>query len=317
MRVPHIRGERAPPHETHAMSVDRRPRPFRLATVTLAVIGLIAAIAGGCQGTQPNPLPGTTPGATGEASASPSTGISTGPSSSEPAASPVATPSPAREAEPSAASTVFAPDSAVRTVTDGLRVRSKPGVSAASVKLEPLLGTKILLFVIAGPVAADGYDWYHVMPFDGIAPTGWVAAAARDGTPWLAPASLACPAPPLDGQAVLDLSSLGGLVCYGDREIQLVGDVTCENADVDRVFGGPEWLHSGRYCRLDLGGETREFFDGGIEGLGLPTRGRARVTGHFDDPAALTCVWAVEPPAPDPASVVVNCRAMFVATELN
>jgi hypothetical protein len=189
-------------------------------------------------------------------------------------------------------------------------------VTAASIKLEPLLRTKTVLFVVDGPVAAGGYDWYEVMPFDGIAPTGWVAAAAKDGTPWLAPASLACPESPLDAQAILDLSSLGGLVCYGDREIQLVGDITCENADVDRVFGGPEWLGSGHYCQLDLGGETREFFDGGIEGLGLPTRGRALVTGHFDDPEALTCAWAVEPPAPDPAMVVVSCRAMFVATDL-
>ena len=199
---------------------------------------------------------------------------------------------------------------------DRLRVRSSPGVSSASAKLEPLLSTQTLLFVVAGPIAADGYDWYHVVPFDGIAPTGWVAAAARDGTPWLAPASQACPEPPLDGQAILDLSSYGGLVCYGDREIQLVGDITCAIGDVDRVIAGPEWLRSDRYCQIDLGGEAREFFDGGIEGLGLPSRFRALVTGHFDDPEAQTCIWGIEGPAPDPATVVSNCRAMFIANEL-
>lgn len=282
------------------MTLDRRARSLHLAATALAVLALISLA--GCRAAEPSPPPSTTSSAV---------------TPSGTAASTVATSSSAPSADPGATSTAFATDSAVRTVTDRLRVRSRPGVSAASIKLEPLLRTRTLLFVVAGPVAADGFDWYQVMPFDGIAPSGWVAAADRDGTPWLVRASLACPEPPLNGQALLDLSSLGGLVCYRDREIQLVGDVTCENADVDRVFGGPEWLHSGRYCQLDLGGETREFFDGGIEGLGLPTRGRARVTGHFDDPAALTCVWAVEPPAPDPATVVVSCRAMFVATALN
>ena len=293
------------------MTLSRRPHSFHLATTAFAIAVLIAVA--GCLAAPPGP----TPGLTGEPSRTPGQPPPAGPTAFGTAASPVVTASPTHSAVPGATSTAFAPDSAVRTVTDRLRVRSAPGVNAASVKLEPLLRTRTLLFVVAGPVAADGYDWYQVMPFDGIAPSGWVAAAATDGTPWLARASLACPEPPLGGQAFLDLSSLGGLVCYGDREIQLVGDVTCENADVDRVVGGPEWLRSGAYCRLDLGGETREIFDGGIEGLGLPTRGRARVTGHFDDPGAQTCVWAVEPPAPDPATVVVTCRAMFVATELN
>ena len=238
------------------------------------------------------------------------------PSSPEITESPPATSSPAPTTQPPARSTQVAIDSAVRTVTDRLRVRSAPGVGATSVKLEPLLPTGTLLFVIDGPITADGYDWYHAMPFEGIAPTGWVAAAAHDGTPWLAPESLTCPTPPLDAHAILDLSTYGGLVCYGDREIRLVGDIVCELADVDRPFGGPDWLGNGRHCQFDLGSQSMEFFDGGIEGLGLPTRGRALVTGHFDDSQARACTWGIESPAPDPASVVVNCRAMFVATDL-
>ena len=199
---------------------------------------------------------------------------------------------------------------------DRLRVRSAPGVGATSVKLEPLLSKERLLFVIAGPVAADGYDWYQILAFEGIAPTGWVAAAARDGTPWLRPAKLSCPTPPLNAAAVLGLSSFGGLVCFGERTIELTGQVDCRLADVDRTIAGPTWMRSNRICELDLGGQTMEFFDGGIEGLGLPTHGPATVTGHFDDPEALACTSAVEPPAPDPDSIVANCRAMFVATEL-
>jgi len=296
------------------MTVDRRPRPRSFTIGVLIAVVLISGAS--CQAARPSSAPPAAAGAILESSPTPSQPPSPEPASSGTTRPPVASASRAPSAKPSAPSTAFAPDSAVRTVTEGLRVRNEPGVTATSIKLQPLLRAKALLFVVAGPVAADGYDWYQVMPFDGIAPSGWVAAAAKDGTPWLARASLACPEPPLDAQAILDLSSLGGLVCYGNREIQLVGHVTCEIADVDRVFSGPEWLGSGHYCRLDLGGETREFFDGGIEGLGLPTRGRARVTGHFDDPAASSCTWAVEPPAPDPATVVVSCRAMFVATAL-
>ena len=280
-------------------------------------IALVGVVGGGCQRALPSPTPSASPGAIGQASQTPSAGTSAEPASSEIAATPLVTASPTPATAPSPQpATQIAVDTAVQTVSDRLRVRSAPGVGAASAKLEPLLPTRTLLFVVAGPIAADGYEWYHVMPFDGIAPTGWVAAAARDGTPWLAPAQLACPEPPLDGPAVLALSSYGGLVCYGDREIQLIGDITCEFADVDRSMGGPDWLGYDRYCQFDLGGQAMEFFDGGIEGLGLPSRFRAVVTGHYDDPQALACTWGIEGPAPDPASVVVNCRAMFVATEL-
>lgn len=298
------------------MSADRRP-VFRL-PATLVVIGLIGAIVGGgCERAQPSPPSSIAPSAA-KASEDPGAVASAAPSSPAITDSPPGTSSSAPGSEPTAALTAIAIDSAVRTATDRLRVRSAPGVGAASVKLEPLLPVRTLLFVIEGPVGADGYAWYHAMPFDGIAPTGWVAAAAHDGTPWLAPVSLSCPTPPLDGQAILDLSTFGGLICFGNREIQLVGDVTCELGDVDMVFAGPTWIRHDRHCSIDLGGETRSFFDGGIEGLGLPTHGRGVVTGHFDDPEARSCIWGgVDGPSPDPASVVANCRAMFVATALN
>ncbi|HEX5825680.1 MAG TPA: hypothetical protein VFY18_14575 [Candidatus Limnocylindrales bacterium] len=190
-------------------------------------------------------------------------------------------------------------------------------MSSASEKLEPLLERGTLLFVTAGPIRADEYEWYQLTPFVALAPTGWVAAAAHDGTPWLAPASLACPAPPIDVRNVPDPFGLGGLVCYGGREIQITGDVTCELADLAPVFAGPEWLRTDRHCLFDVNGQAIEFFDGGIGGLGLPTHGRGVVTGHFDDAEAPTCTWAGEAPAPDLAWVVVSCRASFVATELN
>ena len=46
-------------------------------------------------------------------------------------------------------------------VTDDLRVRSKPGVTDDSKKLEPLLQQPMSLLVLDGPVQASGYDWYQ------------------------------------------------------------------------------------------------------------------------------------------------------------
>jgi len=207
-------------------------------------------------------------------------------------------------------------DSVVRTVSDNLRVRSAPGVGVSSAKLEPLLRKGTKLFVIEGHVAADGYDWYHVLAFDGGLPGGWVAGADHDGTPWLAGETQACPTLPLAASALLSMNPCGGLACFGSKEIEVIGDIRCELATVDRPITGPDWIRTNRQCRFELGGETIEFFDGGIQGLGLPTTGAARVTGHFDDSQATSCVYSRAAPKPDPVSVVANCRAMFVATDL-
>jgi len=86
----------------------------------------------------------------------------------------------------------LAPNTVVVTVSDALRVRSQPRVSDDSIKYEPVLPLDTNLFVLDGPVAASGYNWYKVAPvsFADLAGPGygWVAAADKDGTPWIAPA---------------------------------------------------------------------------------------------------------------------------------
>ena len=83
----------------------------------------------------------------------------------------------------------FYPDALVVTVSDDLRVRSKPRVSADSVKYQPLLAIGTVLEVLKGPVAASGYWWYRVRLMDdpllGGITTGWVAAADHDGELWI------------------------------------------------------------------------------------------------------------------------------------
>jgi hypothetical protein len=76
------------------------------------------------------------------------------------------------------------------TVTDGLRVRSKPRVAGGSVVYEPPLDSGVTLRVLDGPVAGSGYWWYRIWLREGSTlgggiDEGWVAAFDHDGTPWI------------------------------------------------------------------------------------------------------------------------------------
>lgn len=84
----------------------------------------------------------------------------------------------------------FAAGTLLVTVSDDVRVRSKPRVSSDSVRYEPVLATGTDLRVLAGPVAGSGYWWYRVRLEDGLTlrggiATGWVAAGDHDGEPWI------------------------------------------------------------------------------------------------------------------------------------
>ena len=199
------------------------------------------------------------------------------------------------------------------------------------------------VFVVAGPVPADGYAWWQVL---GARPGtaewlfGWLAEAGRDGEVWAAPVSLACPARP----TVVDLAILGGaraLVCYGDRELrirafrrQFCGD------GITTHFGAPHWIAGtfggdslldreadfddetaneiyGRAHPSSFAGDT-EHFDCGPGGTGW-----FDVTGHFDDPVSSECRTTVEDPTTgetimeELALSIAYCRHTFVYTDLD
>jgi len=77
-----------------------------------------------------------------------------------------------------------------QVVTYDLNLRSQPWVGPDSRTYEPLLQRGNGLWVLGGPVAGSGYWWYHVaLATKWVGDTsgeGWVASAARDGTPWVA-----------------------------------------------------------------------------------------------------------------------------------
>lgn len=278
--------------------------PDRLPMVALLCLAVVAA----CTNSAP-PSPGTASPAVAASASASATNAAEGSSSPPPAsASPVAT---------SNGTAALALNGASRTITDDLRVRSAPGTADSSKKLEPLLSKGTRLYMIAGPVAADGYDWYQIVPFDHRLPQGWIASASRQGEQWVEDDAESCPTPPLDAAKVLSLMTYGGLACFGDREVEVVGEVHCEFADVDSPISGPDWIHHDRYCTLNLGGESRLGINDGGMTLGFPMTGQASVTGHFDDAQAVLCTSADDELAREPARIVLDCRAQFVGTSID
>ena len=141
-----------------------------------------------------------------------------------------------------------------QVVTTDLVVRSLPRISDASVVDPATVPIGFLAYIVDGPVAADGYDWYQVAPFP---PTmsdvveehprfGWLAAAGKDGAPWIAPWDGECPQPGWDGMMLSQRYVM--LACWAGVDQALEG--TLRSCDNDGATGGePAWLHSAP-CRL-------------------------------------------------------------------
>lgn len=233
-------------------------------------------------------------------------------------------------------------DGLARVIADGLRVRSAPEVSAASERYEPLLDTGTMLFVIDGPVAGSGYDWYEVAPLDDGSDfnefrylgdlTGWVASTARDGTPWIVGMRPVCPDP---GGFFEDLDVLGrlgaltALSCYAGESIEF----RATEASVQFIdgYGGPEdeplpdpnyhppmwlllnftfwappsWADAGLRQGFETVFDPVHFPTGQPE---LPEDSVWDVVGHFDDQAAADCAHG---------AVHLTCRTTFVVTSLD
>ncbi|HEX5014880.1 MAG TPA: SH3 domain-containing protein [Candidatus Limnocylindrales bacterium] len=201
-------------------------------------------------------------------------------------------------------------DGTARVIVDGLRARSAPGVDAPLMSPAQVpLGT--LVYIVDGPVAADGYTWYLVHPFD-VGQVGWVAAGDRSETPWLRGGGVGCPRAPLDARELLNVGGFGALACFGNAETELLGDVTCPAPDGDHGYSGPPWLRPERHCTIDLFGQTMSFYQ--ASDPGGPREGRFRVTGHWDDPASGSCRQTDSVPPVNPADLALICRSFFVAT---
>jgi hypothetical protein len=287
-------------------------------TTRLRAALAIVAIVAGCGGPA-----ATRPDATAQAASSrpaPTADPSTIASSSDRSSATTAPP-------PGNGSAELRPDSIASVSSGPLRVRSRPSISVDSQKLEPLLSTGTKVFVIDGPVRASEYDWYMVRPMGGAGPLGWVAAADHDQTPWLAPATVACPADPSLDDLGARMEAVVRLFCYGSRTFTFTDSLSWGPGCGDgNVLESPAWM---------AGCSTTFYWGAGVQSGAplaitpdlLAAAGpraeddsfRATVVAHLDDPAARTC-------QPYPGlnvdyellrvGVVLGCRATFVATSL-
>jgi hypothetical protein len=277
-----------------------------------------------------------TPAASAPASAEP-----TQPSEAEAPATPaveVTTPGPNTDSVP------IPVDSIGVVVTNDLRVRSKPEVSDTSARLTPLLQDGQQVFILDGPVDGSGYRWYLVAPFGGpdtqAGPFGWVAAADKNGDPWLGAGSIDCPAMPSTFASFASLAPIWqpaavALACFDGRSVSFPARMMRPEATCGAAIGWtiePEWL--GGTCTHpefvvgDPSGSSGDFRDAVIA-PGVDTSPfdpgfvpeeaiDVVLTGQWDHPAAKDCAIVVTEPDTTPEisaeEAVLTCRSQFVIT---
>jgi hypothetical protein len=252
-------------------------------------------------------------------------------SAAEPTPPPSLAPPPTARTVPDA----LVPDTVAVVTKDGfdLRVRSAPGTGADSKELQPLLQSGTWMLIVSGPVPADGYDWYEIL----VDPEqenlyGWVAAAGKDGVAWIKPKAPACPAI-LDEAALIEMSRLDYLVCYGDSEVEVVAsriepmpidDTPCLSVGADACTVEPAWMNAPIWLGLDVGeGETS-----GLRSVAPPdVYARAKAVPAYtpvvltlaaDQPAARECRFldsAGEDLVP-PGRAALACRMQLVVLDL-
>lgn len=295
-----------------------------------ALVGAILAVLAGCtSGVAVSPSASPT---TGPVQPSPSAIGSMVPSAPPPSpaasASEIAGPACDDACEDPATPTAQTGTAIGQVVADGVRVRSMPTVDPASIKYVPLLNGGDQVFVAAGPVAADGYDWFLVDTLVewGERPLfGWAAFESRDGETWISGNdAVDCPAMPKEARQ-LGITNEDVLIhCFGSRDLSFELDANLSCFPDDPVRVEHDWL--ARACSL-LSGDAcgpcglriAAQPDSGIELPDLPDNatGHWAITGHLDDPAAASC--AIGPDAGDGLLsewAVHYCRGTFVMTAL-
>jgi hypothetical protein len=158
---------------------------------------------------------------------------------------------------------------------------------------------------------------------------GWVAAAAEDGTAYLAPAATPqCPEPTYAIESLSEMQSTLRLVCLDAEPLTFrawwpeepddvgQGSATCPAADTELA-----WLVCQNTSDNGLNADPSEpgrRLTASIDpasGVSMPARGQwVEVTGHFDDPTAQRCGEVAELMGSDAGAVIFNCRLQLVLT---
>ena len=220
-------------------------------------------------------------------------------------------------------------DAIAEVAVDGLRVRGLPNTSEDSAKFERLLGRSDRVFIVDGPVRADGYEWYLVQALvqegsEPGGPFGWVAAASRDGETWIDDTEeTSCPTVPDDAARFGVLPPEVLVHCFGRSELsfELDANVYCLPDEVRQV--DPAWFGAGcgelsgdacGSCGLSIAADP-------ALGIAIPREqsGRWAFKGHFDDAAAASCRaptgGTADTQVPEQFGVHL-CRMTFALTSL-
>lgn len=187
------------------------------------------------------------------------------------------------------------------------------------------VGTR--LFVVSGPQAIGGIDWYLVQwpPARSYVPVlGWLPAKV-DGRPQAQAVEPGCPAAPTLPELVA-MAWGERMLCYGGASITLSGVIAGEDVSAFEIQGEPAWLAQDSRLRLydergpaGVGGSMPIHLDP-ASAPSLPTGVLLEVTGHVDDPAAAGCTRAFVGQDADslvpegPPMQALRCRENFVVT---
>jgi hypothetical protein len=162
------------------------------------------------------------------------------------------------------------------------------------------------VFILDGPVGAEGYEWWQVAPSEHLSISGWVVAGNRKGTEaWLVPVVAPCPAPPIEvADVTLTRSSWAvRLGCFRGQTLTFRGWLAWEFFDseweaifpVQRTWEDPDSIDRLDYMLLPGAGPLPDT-DQWIE-----------IVGQFDHPiVAAQCEGAT----------LLECRSTFAASSV-
>ncbi len=227
--------------------------------------------------------------------------------------------------------------SVVVTTGDGIRIREEPSTSAQIVATMAAGDAVYVEATInAGPVSADGYDWYRVAyaggediwPWQDVIPpeattyvTGWMAAGSATER-FVKLADVVCPSEPIRLSVLaFELTYWGRLVCLRDTPITIEGTFGCDGCGGATPGASPTWL-ADLTQHAPIAGRYRYYPFVRVAvppDLTAPAdRDIVRATLHVDDPAAAGCSYTPDPgssPPPllvDAAAVEILCREQLV-----